>query len=101
MMIQPISRYFLLQLNRHDRQVKPLEACISRELSAGRLQPGDPISSPERLAEKLKLSPIEILESVNELLARGVLRQNHNGDLFIAESSEKTAPHHDNTQQVA
>lgn len=100
MMIQPISRYFLQQLNRHDRQVKPLEAAIRTELSAGRLQPGDPISSPDHLAEKLKLSPIELLESVNQLLASGVFRQNRNGDLFIAQKHD--APHHHgNRQQVA
>ena len=85
MMIQPIPRHFLLQLNRVDRQVKPLETAIMNELAAGRLKPGDPICSPDHLAKKWKLSPIDVLESVSQMLANGVLRQNRNGDLFIAE----------------
>jgi len=100
MMIQPISRHFLLQLNRHDRQVKPLEAAISSELAAGRLKPGDPISSPERLAEKLNLSPIDVLDSISRMLAKGVLRQNDDGDLFIAEARSQSI-HTGSRQQVA
>jgi DNA-binding GntR family transcriptional regulator len=99
-MIHPISRYFLQQLKRHDRQVKPLEAAIRNGLSTGVLKPGDPISTPDRLAKKLNLSPIDVLESVNQLLALGILRQNHDGDLFIA-ANPTSSDGHSTTQQVA
>ena len=100
MMIQPISRYFLQQLKRHDRQVKPLEAAIRSGLSTGILKPGDPISTPDRLALKLNLSPIDALESVNQLLALGILRQNRDGDLFIATNPDPS-DRHSITQRVA
>ena len=90
-MIQPIPRHFLLQINRHDHRVSALEAAINTELAAGRLHPGDPISTPDRLAEKLKISPIEVLDSVSQLLARGILRQNWEGDLFIAKTITQVA----------
>lgn len=99
-MIQPISRYFLQQLERHDRRVKPLEAAIRNGLSTGGLKPGDPISTPDRLAKKLNLSPIDVLESVNQLLALGILRQNSDGDLFIA-ANPAPGNRHSTTQQVA
>lgn len=99
-MIQPISRYFLQQLKRHDRQVKPLEAAIKSALSTGILKPGDPLSTPDRLAKKLNLSPIDVLESVNQLLAQGILRQNRDGDLFIA-ANPAPSQRPSTTQQVA
>ena len=101
MMIQPIPRHFLLRLNRIDRQVQPLETAIMSELAAGRLKPGDLISSPEQLAKQWNLSPIDVLESVSQMLTRGILRQNRNGDLFIAESIDNGPPGGNPRQRVA
>ena len=89
MMIQPIPRHFLNQLNRVDRQVKPLENAITSGVMEGRLKPGDRISSPDQLANTYKLSPLEVLDSISQLLARRILRQNSEGDLFIHASTGK------------
>ena len=89
MMIQPIPRHFLNQLNRVDRQVKPLENAITSGVMEGRLKPGDRISSPDQLANIYKLSPLEVLDSISQLLARRILRQNSEGDLFIHASTGK------------
>ncbi len=88
MMIQPIPRHFLNQLNRVDREVKPLENAITSGVLEGRLKPGDRISSPDQLAEAYKLSPMEVLDSVSQLLARKILRQNSEGHLFIHAKTE-------------
>ena len=89
MMIQPIPRHFLTQINRVDRQVKPLENAITTGVMEGRLKPGDRISSPDQLAKNYKLSPLEVLESISQLLARRILRQNSEGDLFIHRDTER------------
>ena len=88
MMIQPIPRHFLHQLHRVDREVKPLENAITSGVMEGRLKPGDRISTPDQLAHTYKLSPTEVLDSISQLLARKVLRQNSEGDLFIHARTE-------------
>lgn len=92
MIIQPIPRHFLLQLNRIDRRVQPLEAAIMSELAAGRLKPGDPIPNPQQLAKQWNLSPIDVLESLSEMLTRGIVRQNRNGDLHVAANINNRPP---------
>ena len=96
MMIQPIPRHFLNQLHRVEREVKPLENAITSGVMEGRLKPGDRISSPDELAKTYKLSPLEVLDSISQLLARRILRQNTEGDLFI-HAKTKSMP----TQLVA
>ena len=88
MMIQPIPRHFLNQLQRVDREVKPLENAITSGVMEGRLKPGDRISTPDQLANTYKLSPTEVLDSISQLLARKILRQNSEGDLFIHAKTE-------------
>ena len=88
MMIQPIPRHFLNQLKRVDREVKPLENAITSGVMEVRLKPGDRISSPEDLAKNYQLSPYEVLDSISQLLARRILRQNSEGDLFIHHQTE-------------
>ena len=88
MMIQPIPRHFLNQLQRVDREVKPLENAITSGVMEGRLKPGDRIATPDQLANTYKLSPTEVLDSISQLLARKILRQNNEGDLFIHARTE-------------
>ena len=73
-----------MNLRRHDRLANPLEVYLTKAISEGRLQAGDLIGSPDQLAKTYRVTPVEALETVNHLLAQGLLSQTSSGELYVS-----------------
>ncbi|NNC90012.1 MAG: GntR family transcriptional regulator [Akkermansiaceae bacterium] len=59
---------------------------IRRLVSSGTLRPGGQVPSPERLSAMTGVSRQDCLEAVSHLLEKKVVRQEVDGQLFVADA---------------